>query len=186
MILLCTYDWLLVKNLIDINVHREAHLFSLPNDCLWYDKLWGASQRVVTLFKLFHLASMTCCSFVSLDIDNCLSCCFPPAIKCIKITNRPPILDIQTKLWLLWPLSPGEPAYFSPIHGQVGHFLSNTGWPPCSICHAWAACWSRAVTSVIAMRLHMICILPKTLGHLTPTCHDAKKKTTYNMFINNG
>ena len=105
MILLCTYDWLLVKNLIDINVHREAHLFSLPNDCLWYDKLWGASQRVVTLFKLFHLASMTCCSFVSLDIDNCLSCCFPPAIKCIKITNRPPILDIQTKLWLLWPNS---------------------------------------------------------------------------------
>ena len=33
-----------------INVHTEAHLFSLPNDCLWYDKLWGPSQRVVTLF----------------------------------------------------------------------------------------------------------------------------------------
>ena len=22
------------------------------NDCLWYDKLWGPSQRVVTLFLL--------------------------------------------------------------------------------------------------------------------------------------
>ena len=30
-------------------MHTEAHLFSLPNDCLWYDKLWGPSQRVVTL-----------------------------------------------------------------------------------------------------------------------------------------
>ena len=25
---------------------------SLPNHCLWYDKLWGPSQRVVTLFSL--------------------------------------------------------------------------------------------------------------------------------------
>ena len=25
-------------------------IFSVPNDCLWYDKLWGPSQRVVTLF----------------------------------------------------------------------------------------------------------------------------------------
>ena len=33
-------------------VHTEAHLFSVPNYCLWYDKLWGPSQRVVTLF--FH------------------------------------------------------------------------------------------------------------------------------------
>ena len=31
-------------------MHTEAHLFSVPNDCLWYDKLWGPSQRVVTLF----------------------------------------------------------------------------------------------------------------------------------------
>ena len=30
-------------------MHTEAHLFSVPNDCLWYDKLWGPSQRVVTL-----------------------------------------------------------------------------------------------------------------------------------------
>ena len=30
MILLCTYDWLLVKNWLNINVHTEAHLFSLP------------------------------------------------------------------------------------------------------------------------------------------------------------
>ena len=49
MILLYTYDWLLVKNWLNINVHTEAHIFSLPNDCLWYDKLWGPSQRVVTL-----------------------------------------------------------------------------------------------------------------------------------------
>ena len=33
-------------------MHTEAHLFSVPNDCLWYDKLWGPSQRVVTLFYL--------------------------------------------------------------------------------------------------------------------------------------
>ena len=33
-------------------MHTEAHLFSVPNDCLWYDKLWGPSQRVVTLFSL--------------------------------------------------------------------------------------------------------------------------------------
>ena len=32
----------------------EAHLFSMPNDCLWYDKLWGPSQRVVTLFVFEH------------------------------------------------------------------------------------------------------------------------------------
>ena len=35
-------------------MHTEAHLFSLPNDCLWYDKLWGPSQRVVTLFSHFY------------------------------------------------------------------------------------------------------------------------------------
>ena len=34
-------------------MHTEAHLFSVPNDCLWYDKLWGPSQRVVTLFIFF-------------------------------------------------------------------------------------------------------------------------------------
>ena len=44
------YDWLLVKIWLNINVLTEAHLFSVPNDCLWYDKLWGPSQRVVTLF----------------------------------------------------------------------------------------------------------------------------------------
>ena len=31
-------------------MQTEGHLFSVPNDCLWYDKLWGPSQRVVTLF----------------------------------------------------------------------------------------------------------------------------------------
>ena len=34
-------------------VHTEAHLFSVPNDCLWYDKLWGPSQRVVTLLQYY-------------------------------------------------------------------------------------------------------------------------------------
>ena len=29
----------------------------MPNDCLWYDKLWGPSQRVVTLFIGQHLAN---------------------------------------------------------------------------------------------------------------------------------
>ena len=33
-------------------MHTEAHLFSVPNDCLWYDKLWGPSQRVVTLLQV--------------------------------------------------------------------------------------------------------------------------------------
>ena len=37
----------------------EAHLFSLPNDCLWYDMLWGPSQRVVTLFVLFPLYKLS-------------------------------------------------------------------------------------------------------------------------------
>ena len=32
-------------------MHTEAHLFSVPNDYLWYDKLWGPSQRVVTLLR---------------------------------------------------------------------------------------------------------------------------------------
>ena len=36
-------------------MHTEAHLFSVPNDCLWYDKLWGPSQRVVTLFLVRSL-----------------------------------------------------------------------------------------------------------------------------------
>ena len=37
-------------------MHTEAHLFSVPNDCLWNDKLWGPSQRVVTLF-------LECCAY---------------------------------------------------------------------------------------------------------------------------
>ena len=35
-------------------MHTEAHLFSVPNDCLWYDKLWGPSQRVVTLLQYYN------------------------------------------------------------------------------------------------------------------------------------
>ena len=37
-------------------MHTEAHLFSVPNDCLWYDKLWGPSQRVVTLLSDSHFS----------------------------------------------------------------------------------------------------------------------------------
>ena len=55
MLLLWTYDWLLVKNWLNINVLKVAHLFSLLNDCLLYDKLWGPSQRVVTLLHCFSL-----------------------------------------------------------------------------------------------------------------------------------
>ena len=36
-------------------MHTEAHLFSWPNDCLWNDKLWGPSQRVVTLLLLIFI-----------------------------------------------------------------------------------------------------------------------------------
>ena len=41
-------------------VHTEAHLFSVPNDCLWYDKLWGPSQRVVTLFHNLAVLVSVC------------------------------------------------------------------------------------------------------------------------------
>ena len=59
------YDWLLVKIWLNINVHTEAHLFSVPNDCLWYDKLWGPSQRVVTLlFVLFFNVVLFHCALI--------------------------------------------------------------------------------------------------------------------------
>ena len=48
-------------------MHTEAHLFSVPNDCLWYDKLRGPSQRVVTLF-----ISITC-HYLSIYLFNCRS-----------------------------------------------------------------------------------------------------------------
>ena len=38
-------------------MHTDAHLFSVPNDCLRYDKLWGPSQRVVTLFYFLIVSS---------------------------------------------------------------------------------------------------------------------------------
>ena len=41
-------------------MHTEAHLFSVPNDCLWYDKLWGPSQRVVTLFGCQDVIAAGC------------------------------------------------------------------------------------------------------------------------------
>ena len=43
-------------------MHTEAHLFSVPNDCLWYDKLWGPSQRVVTLFLIDHFILLAAAS----------------------------------------------------------------------------------------------------------------------------
>ena len=39
-------------------MHTEAHFFSVPNDCLWYDKLWGPSQRVVTLLIKMLMKSL--------------------------------------------------------------------------------------------------------------------------------
>ena len=45
-------------------MHTEAHLFSVPNDCLWYDKLLGPSQRVVTLFiGIWKLSEYSVLSF---------------------------------------------------------------------------------------------------------------------------
>ena len=41
--------------------HSVAHLFSLLNDCLWYDKLWGPSQRVVTFFFILIAHSIQMC-----------------------------------------------------------------------------------------------------------------------------
>ena len=32
---------------------QHTEVPNLGYDCLWYDKLWGPSQRVVTLFGLF-------------------------------------------------------------------------------------------------------------------------------------
>ena len=39
---------LLIQICLHMNLHTVAH--SLLNEYLWYDKLWGPSQRVVTLF----------------------------------------------------------------------------------------------------------------------------------------
>ena len=46
-------------------MHTEAHLFSVPNDCLWYDKLWGPSQRVVTLFR-HHVVKCDFTAFIKI------------------------------------------------------------------------------------------------------------------------
>ena len=43
------------KKMVKHQCLTVAHLFSLLNDCLWYDKLWGPSQRVVTLLHCFSL-----------------------------------------------------------------------------------------------------------------------------------
>ena len=43
---------------------------SLPNHCLWYDKLWGPSQRVVTLFLLYkiHFVVVKIVRFLEWDV----------------------------------------------------------------------------------------------------------------------
>ena len=74
-------------------MHTEAHLFSVPNDCLWYDKLWGPSQRVVTLFYFAWLWEET-------DLET--------KILHIKISTRYKLnfqsqaveVDIEYKFWL--------------------------------------------------------------------------------------
>ena len=52
----------------------HAHIFSLPRDCLWYDKLWGPSQRVVTLLKTCLSEVSPCAAAVSVDFCSCFKC----------------------------------------------------------------------------------------------------------------
>ena len=75
------YDWLLVKIWLNINVHTEAHLFSVPNDCLWYDKLWGPSQRVVTLFSKSWVNSIQACKLSRVLPNNCVLLPFPHRVR---------------------------------------------------------------------------------------------------------
>ena len=44
--------------LLQICLHLNLYTYSSPsllNECFWYDKLWGPSQRVVTLLLLLLL-----------------------------------------------------------------------------------------------------------------------------------
>ena len=72
------YDWLLVKIWLNINVHTEAHLFSVPNDYLWYDKLWGPSQRVFTLLFVYEcplqLIQTIRHYFLGRQLSHCVVC----------------------------------------------------------------------------------------------------------------
>ena len=43
---------------------------SLFNEYLWYDKLWGPSQRVVTLFRMIHMISTYVAHFSSYFIPH--------------------------------------------------------------------------------------------------------------------
>ena len=45
-------DCLLKFDLSNMNLQTVAHLCSLLNDFLRYDKLWGPSHRVITMFQL--------------------------------------------------------------------------------------------------------------------------------------
>ena len=65
-------------------MHTEAHLFSVPNDCLWYDKLWGPSQRVVTLFHN-HLKKSQILNVGAIRL---------PAQAIMDVLNMPPTISI--------------------------------------------------------------------------------------------
>ena len=54
-------------------MHTEDHLFSVPNDCLWYDKLWGPSQRVVTLFLFVGKKSLKNTDFILVENQSLLN-----------------------------------------------------------------------------------------------------------------
>ena len=87
----CSYDWLLVKIWLNINVHTEARLFSVPNDCLWYDKLWGPSQRVVTLFHCLFIISLNLAGWMCNNAN--MKVAYPTALTnkgwhFLRITNN--------------------------------------------------------------------------------------------------
>ena len=78
-------------------MHTEAHLFSVPNDCLWYDKLWGPSQRVVTLFnqwwsKLRVTFVLFRTSFQTEAVRGCVKCS-----KSGTTLWRPLVTDLSRK-----------------------------------------------------------------------------------------
>ena len=54
-----------VRNLLTMYYKLELTMYYY---CWWYDKLWGPSQRVVTLFKSFHWGLK---SVNSMSKDNC-------------------------------------------------------------------------------------------------------------------
>ena len=75
-------------------MHTEAHLFSVPNDCLWYDKLWGPSQRVVTLFQFIIIIMIAKTLQMKLFISNIF---MPVKLmhstkECVMVDFFPPVI----------------------------------------------------------------------------------------------